>query len=98
MIVSDEIDAYFGIMFYEDNPNRLYTLIPFAFQILALLFYFEILEFNFCELNKNTAKNIRMIEESERKSRLSISSDIELDQQYYLSEKDFNINDESQKI
>ena len=40
MIVSDEIDAYFGIMFYEDNPNRLYTLIPFAFQILALLFYF----------------------------------------------------------
>ena len=31
-------------------------LIPFIFQILSLLFYLEILEFNFCGLNKNTKK------------------------------------------
>ena len=38
-------------------------LIPFIFQILSLLFYLEILEFNFCGLNKNTKKNIRLREE-----------------------------------
>ena len=28
------------------------------FQILSLLFYLEILEYNFCSLNKNTKKSI----------------------------------------
>ena len=38
-------------------------LIPFIFQILSLLFYLEILECNFCNLNKNTKKNIQLREE-----------------------------------
>ena len=38
-------------------------LIPFAFQIFSLLFYLEILECNFCNLNKNTKKNIQLREE-----------------------------------
>ena len=46
-------------MFYIENPDKYYSIIPFALQVLSLLFYFEILEFNFCKLNKNTAKNIR---------------------------------------
>ena len=37
-----------------------------------------------------------MREENERKTKPSISSDIELDAQYYLNEQDFNINDEIQ--
>jgi len=94
LIISDQIDAYFDIIFYQHNPNRFYTLIPFVFQIFSILFYFEILELNFCDLNKNTAKNIQMREEKERKPRYSKSSEIELDDQYYLSEKGFNINNE----
>ena len=47
------------VIFNSDNPNKLYTLIPFALQFLDLLFYFEILELNFWKLNKNTVKNIR---------------------------------------
>ena len=38
-------------------------LIPFVFQIFSLLFYLEILECNFCNLNKNTKKNIQLREE-----------------------------------
>ena len=94
LIISDQIDAYFDIIFYQHNPNRFYTLIPFVFQIFSILFYFEILELNFCDLNKNTAKNIQMREEKERKPRYSKSSEIELDDQYYLSERGFNINNE----
>ena len=98
MIISDEIIVYSEILFFEDNHNRFYTLIPFIFQILALLFYFEILELNLCNMNKNTAKNIQMREEEEAKLRHSVTSDIELDDQYYLKDDEFNINDESGNI
>ena len=98
MIISDEIIVYSEILFFEDNHNRFYTLISFIFQILALLFYFEILELNFCNMNKNTAKNIQMREEEEAKLRHSVTSDIELDDQYYLKDNEFNINDESGNI
>ena len=33
-------------------------LVLSIFQILSLLFYLEILEYNFCSLNKNTKKSI----------------------------------------
>ena len=43
----------------------LYFLIPAFFQIISLLFYLEILEFNFCNLNKNTKRNIMLRVEEE---------------------------------
>ena len=67
-IVTDELYIYELIIFFKDNPNKYYTLIPFMSQILALLFYFEILEFNFCNLNENTIKNIKKREGKENKS------------------------------
>ena len=95
MIVDDEINVYSDIIFYQDNQNKYYTLIPFVLQILALLFYFEILEFNFCNLNKNTAKNIQIREEEESKERQSVSSGIDINNEYFLDENGFNPNDES---
>ena len=55
------------IMSIEGN-NKWIVLILSLFQILFILFYLEILEFNFCSLNKNTKKNIK-----DREHRLSIS-------------------------
>ena len=94
LIISDQIDAYFDIIFYQHNPNRFYTLIPFVFQIFSILFYFEILELNFCNLNENTAKNIEMREENERQSRSSCSSLIELEEQYYVKDNGFKNREE----
>ena len=37
---------------------RWIILVISIFQIMSLLFYLEILEFNFCSLNKNTKKSI----------------------------------------
>jgi len=51
------------IMSIEGN-NKWIVLILSLFQILFILFYLEILEFNFCSLNKNTKKSIA---ERERK-------------------------------
>ena len=60
--------------------NKLLFLIPAFFQITSLLFYLEILEFNFCNPNKNTKRNIMLREEEEMLLRNdSIISDIEID-------------------
>ena len=47
------------------DKKYLFFLIPAFFQILSLLFYLEILEFNFCNLNRNTKRNIMLREEEE---------------------------------
>ena len=64
---------------YNEYKYYLYFLIPAVFQIISLLFFLEILEFNFCGLNKNTKRNIMLREEAEMQFRNSISSDIEID-------------------
>ena len=100
MIVTDEINVYSRLIFYQDRPNKYYTLIPFVFQILALLFYFEILELTFCNLNYNTAKNIQLREEEDIIAKNSTINSIELQNQYYYiindhekEDKETNSND-----
>jgi len=92
MIITDEIHVYLEIILFKDKPNKAYSIIPFVFQILALLFYFEILEFNFCGLNKNTSKNIEARGDAENNMDTSDSNKIELDNQYIL--KSFSLKDE----
>ena len=89
MIVTDELNVFAGLIFYKERDNKYYTLIPFFFQILALLFYFEILELNFLNLNKNTARNIQNREKNENggnERKKSTSYLIELEGQYYLKD------------
>jgi len=50
---------------FNSAKNYLYFLIPAFFQILSLLYFLEILEFNFCNLNRNTKRNIMLREEEE---------------------------------
>ena len=86
MVASDEINIFFNLIFYQEKPNKYYTLIPFVFQIFSLLVYFEIIELNFCKLNFNTAKNIEQRERKDGEQRnLSM---IELGDNYYLSDSD----------
>ena len=84
MLISDEINVYEKIFFYEERQNKIYSLFVFLFQMIILLFYYEILEFNFWGLNKNTAKSIQMREGNDEESRETIS-EIELGDQYYVN-------------
>ena len=59
IIITDELYVYIRLIAYQNRSNKYYTFIPFLFQILSLLFYFEILEFNCFKWNKNTIKNIQ---------------------------------------
>ena len=89
MVISEELDIYFNIIIFKDDQNKYYTIIPFIFQILALLLYFEILELNFWGLNRNTFKNIEIRERKEKESKGSIQSEIDINDQYYLKENEF---------
>ena len=67
ILVASEIGKMFVLIFShiqsnDKDNNYFLCLIPFVFQILSLLFYLEILEFNFCDLNKNTKRNIQLRE------------------------------------
>ena len=97
LIFSDEINVFIRIICYREMENKYYTIIPFIFQIFILFFYFEILEFNFCNLNYNTAKNIEkrgenIYIEDDINVRPSRTSLIELGGNYYLNNNDNNAN------
>ena len=95
LIFSDEINVFIRIICYREMENKYYTIIPFIFQIFILFFYFEILEFNFCNLNYNTAKNIEkrgenIYIEDDINVRPSRTSLIELGGNYYLNNDNNN--------
>ncbi len=58
--------------------EKYYLIVYFVMQFFCLMIYLEILELNFCNLNKNTTVNIekRMIEGL--KSEISFDSESEL--------------------
>ena len=71
------------------DTDKYYTFIPFIFQMLCLLFYFEILELNFSKLNENTVKNIELREKKESDNEFESTgffdnNQIQLVGQYYL--------------
>jgi len=84
------------ISYYKKYTTYLLFLIPAFFQIISLLFYLEILEFNFCNLNKNTKRNIMLREEAEILLRNNTNiSDIEFDNNLIVKmpeEKNLELN------
>ena len=77
MIVVNLINIIYN---YALHKMHLFFLIPAVFQILSLLFFLEILEFNFCNLNQNTKRNIMIREKKEMLLRNNTNgSEIEID-------------------
>ena len=58
MLIAYDINRIFIILTQLENENKWYSIILFLLQFFFLMFYLEILEFNFCNLNKNTKKSI----------------------------------------
>ena len=71
-----------------DDYKKWITLLISLFQIMSLSFYLEILEYNFCSLNKNTRKNIKDRELAQTEM-LNGDDDIysvnDIDDDYYIS-------------
>ena len=91
MLIAYVINKIKKILFNSKNTDntRFFCLIPFVFQILSLMFYLEILEYNFCDLNKNTRRNIRLREIEEMNNKEGNDNYYEISDNLYLKEDNF---------
>ena len=88
VIIGYEIGRIPSNLIGIEDYKKWIVLILLLCQIMSLSFYLEILEFNFCSLNKNTGKNIK----DRERSQTQISNDDndnfsvhELSEGYYIS-------------
>ena len=77
VIIGYELGKIPTAFILSDGINRWIILIISIFQIISLLFYLEIFEYNFCSLNENTKRNISKREK--RQNTGDIDDDNEID-------------------
>ena len=65
VIIGFELGKIPTTLITTEGIYRWIVLVISIFQIISLLFYLEIFEYNFCSLNKNTKRNISEREKSE---------------------------------
>ena len=65
VIIGYEIGKIPSTIIEAEGNNKWILLIISFFQIMSLLFYLEIFEYNFCSLNKNTKKQISMRQDND---------------------------------
>ena len=81
MLIPYVINKIKRILFDSNKADyyHLFCIIPAIFEILSLLFFLEIFEFNFCGLNKNTRKNIQLREKEDMQKKEFRENFTELD-------------------
>ena len=82
MIISYAISKMANILANSQSNKKWHSLILFAILFIILLFFLEILEFNFCNLNKNTKRNIEersLASMDMRESISSVNNELEID-------------------
>ena len=77
----------------DEEPEKYYSLIFFALQFFSLLIYLEIIELNFCNLNKNIKRNIelrgiREVSKDTFSDSSSLTDQIDIDNDYYIQTQD----------
>ena len=58
ILISFQFNKFVDVLINEKDTKKYFTIIFFVVQIFFLMIYLEIIELNFCDLNKNTKKNI----------------------------------------
>ena len=102
MLIAYDLVKIF-IILNGKNEKKWYSIILFIFQFISLAFFLEIFEFNFCNLNKNTKRNInkRAVEEGLLKDSDTFSDEtsggfIEFNGGYVIkNEEEMNKGDET---
>ena len=95
MMISYELIKIYHVLMKSPSENKYYSLIFFVLQFLILMFYLEILEFNFCKLNENTKRNVQQRAGSEdliddKSTKSQRSTIIELGTGYILKDSKTN--------
>ena len=91
LLICLSLSKFIAVLINHDNSIKYLSIIPFLFQFFSLMIYLEIIELNFCGLNKNTKRNIqkRVQEEMLNQERPSNLDDdkVEFSEGYYLNNR-----------
>ena len=102
ILITYEITKIISVLTNPYLENKWYSLIPIAFHFLSLIFYLEILEYNFCGLNKNTKKNIELREKDDMIQRDSLldnpNNEIDIGHGYLINKDNNKIEKEMNEI
>jgi len=89
VLISYEFSKFFQVL--KDNPEKAYVIVFFILQFFCLMIVLEIIELNFCGLNKNTKRNIsqrgmsELLEENGADDSSVVLNQIDIDNQYYIN-------------
>ena len=90
VLISVALSKFVNVLL-DDSNNKYYFIIFALLQFICLLFYLEIIELNFCGLNKNTRRNIQNRGEDDFFGRLESDSQrsslVELSPGYFFQNK-----------
>ena len=90
LLICLSLSKFIAVLINHDNSIKYLSIIPFLFQFFSLMIYLEIIELNFCGLNKNTKRNIqkRVQEEMLNQERPSnLDDEVEFSEGYYLNNR-----------
>ena len=96
MMISYAISKMANILANSQSNKKWHSLILFAILFIILLFFLEIFEFNFCNLNKNTKRNIEersLASMNMRESISSVNNELEIDGYSFHQENQANNNE-----
>ena len=95
MIISYAISKMANILANSQSNKKWHSLILFAILFIILLFFLEIFEFNFCNLNKNTKRNIeeRSLASMDMRESISSVNELEIDGYSFHQENQANNNE-----
>ena len=96
MMISYAISKMANILANSQSNKKWHSLILFAILFIILLFFLEIFEFNFCNLNKNTKRNIEersLTSMDMRESISSVNNELEIDGYSFHNENQANNNE-----
>ena len=97
VLISYEFSKFFQVL--KDNPKKAYVVVFFVLQFFCLMIVLEIIELNFCGLNKNTRRNIiqrgidDLLGENGRDSTVGLNQ-IDINKDYYINNPDENQKNE----
>ena len=95
MMISYAISKMANILANSQSNKKWLSLILFAILFIILLFFLEIFEFNFCNLNKNTKRNIeeRSLASMDMRESISSVNELEIDGYSFHQENQANNNE-----
>ena len=102
ILISLQVSKFVNVLM-DKNTKEYYFIIVVVLQFFCLLIYLEIIELNFCNLNKNTRRNIQIrgkdevLGKGDNDTESDINGSVELSEGYLIKNEDENVDEDKDR-